>query len=283
MTPAREDWLLLWSPERRAGWRHGQARVEDSGKAIFEEETTFLAPDGRTEGTVRLVEESGPGFAPLSFLLVEDLPGGSFTRIGRVAGGRLLVETFVGGEKTAQEFPLPDGFRLPLAARAAVLRDAGRDGASWKGPTFDTRACAPAAAALRVVRAERVPGEGGPVETVVLSREEGGRALEERVARDGRTLAADLGGAGLVGVGTTKARIDAFRAGTAGDADEDERKARMVFVSPEDGFRVRKPGVSWEFAAPPSREARERLVVRDLTGLVAVSVIVPIYQLVGQV
>lgn len=272
VVPAADDWLLLWSPARRAGWRRSEARIGEDGKSLFEEESTWIGPDGKPEGTERYVEECGPNFSPAAFLLLSDLPGRAFTRSGRVAGGRLTVETWEKGEKSERTFELSAGMRFPLAARALVLRESARDGAAWKGTVFDPRAAEPATVGFRVLRREKAPIEGATVETVVLARETGGRTLEERVAADGRLLAADLDGAGLSAVGSTKSRVDAMRDGGAlEEASESERGGRTAFVSPEDGFRIRKPGVSWSLVEPASRDARERAGVRDFTGAVSVS------------
>jgi hypothetical protein len=273
LVPAKDDWLLLWSPERRAGWRHSQAKLDPSGAGMFEEETTWLGPGGKPQGTVRLVEESGAGFTPLSFLLVSEMPGKSYSRAGHVAGGRLSVETWQDGQMTTRDLPVPRGLRFALAARALVLAESGREGAAWNGPIYDPAAADFGTLAFRVARRESVSREGAPVDTVVLAREEGGRAREERVAADGRLLDADLDGAGLSAVGTTKARVEAFRAGTAEDeASETEKRGRMALACPEDGFRIRKPGVSWTLVPAASREARERAGVKDLTGAVTVTV-----------
>jgi hypothetical protein len=273
VTPAADDWLLLWSPERRAGWRRCEARVGEDGRCLFEEQSTWLGRDGKPEGTERYVEECGANFAPSAFLLISEIPGKTFTRTGRVAGGRLTVETWEKGEKSERVFEVPAGLRFPLAARTLVLRESARDGAAWKGTAFDPRAAEMASTGWRVLRREKAPFEGATVETVILSRESGGRTLEERVAADGRLLAADLDGAGLAAVGSTKARVEALRDGAAlEEATEAEQQGRTSLVSPEDGFRIRKPGVSWSLVPPASRDARERAAVRDVTGAVTVVV-----------
>ncbi len=273
VVPAKEDWLLLWSPDRRVGWRHDQSRVDPSGAGMFEEETTWLGAGGRPEGTVRLVEESGAGFTPVSFLLVSEVPGKTYSRMGRVAGGRLTVETWEGGERTVRNLLAPAGLRFALAARAMVLSEAAREGAAWKGSIYDPAAADFSTLAYRVARRESLPSEGTPVDTVVLAREEGGHTCEERVAADGRLLAADIDGAGLAAVGSTKVRVEAFRAGTAEDeASQVEQRGRMALTCPEDGFRIRKPGVSWTLVPAASLAARDRAVVRDLTGAVTVTV-----------
>jgi hypothetical protein len=275
IVPAKDDWHILWSPERRAGWRRVQAKVQDGGASIFEEEVFLLARDGKAEGSLRFVEEAGPAFHPLSFLLVSDLPGRRFSRSGRVRNGRLVVETWENGEKTIRELPVPEGFHLPLAARAMVLREAGGGGATWTGPIFDAAAGEFTTVRLSIARREGFRWEGAEVETVVLVNALEKSSREERIALDGRVLAADLAHLGLSAVGSTQARVEALKQGSAEEeATEAEVRGRMALVCPEDGFRIRKPGVSWSLVPPESKGARERAAVRDFSGTVSVVVAV---------
>jgi len=114
--------------------------------------------------------------------------------------------------------------------------------------------------------------DGEAVDVLLLARRRGPDREEERVALDGRLLAADVEGGALSAVRSTRERIEAYRAGVLEEASAEDRKARTVFVSPEDGFRIRKPGLSWEFVAPEARDAKLRVVVKDPTGLVEVRV-----------
>ncbi len=271
VAPAREDWAILWSPERRAGWRHTQAGDSDAG-TTFEEETAFFGEKGEPGETMRLVEEAGPGLAPVSFLYRESAGGREMTRTGRVEAGRLRVETWSAGARSSADHPLPDGFRLPLAARAFVLREYDRLPGGWRGTTYDPRTGEFVVLALRCRRTERVLWEGEAVEVCVLERERGGVLEEERVARDGRVLAADLNGPGLTAVGSTRSRVEALRAVPEAEASAEERRARTVFVAPEDGFRIFKPGIAWDFVPPADRGAATRVTVKDASGFAFVSV-----------
>lgn len=265
-----EQWSLLWSPERRVGWRRVLAR-ELPGNTTFEEESTFLAEDGKVESVTRVLEEAGPGYAPLSFLFRETTGGKELTRGGRVVGGRLKVETFLNGARTDADHPLPPGFRLPMAARAFVLSEYDRLPGGWKGTTYDPRTGEFVTLSLRCAGTERVRWEGEAVEVCVLRRERNGVAEEERVAADGTVLTADLNGPGLVAVAAGKERVDAVMAGGAEPASEEEKRARTAFASPEDGFRVFKPGAAWTFLAPANRDEPVRLTVKDVTGLAFVT------------
>jgi len=264
-------WSLLWSPERRVGWRQVQVRRGARG-TTFEEEAVFLGEDGRVEATTRLLEEAGPALEPISFLYRESTGGKELSRSGTVAAGRLSLETFLDGVRTTADHPLPAGFRLPLAARAFVLSEFDRLPGGWRGTTFDARSGEFTTLALRCTSTERIPWEGRPEEVCVLRRERAGVIEEERVTPDGRVLTADLNGPGLVAVATTAGRVEALRRGGAVPASDEEKRARTAFLSPEDGFRIFKPGAAWTFVGPAGRDAALRLTVKDVTGVVFLSV-----------
>ena len=266
-----EYWSLLWSPERRVGWRHVQVRNRPEG-STFEEEAVFIGPDGKVEAATRLLEEAGPGLVPVSFLFRESVDGRELTRSGRVAGGRLRVETFLNGESSVADHPLPAGFRLPLAVRAFVLGEFDRLPGGWKGVSYDPRGGEFLNLSLRCTGTERIPWEGRTEEVCVLRRERAGVVEEERVTGDGRALTADLNGPGLVAVATTRERVEAIRTGGALPESEEEKRARTAYVSPEDGFRIFKPGSAWTFIGPSSASGSPRLVVKDVTGLVFLTV-----------
>jgi len=267
---AAEEWGTLWTPDRRAGWRHCQARVGPAG-AAFEEETVFLGEDGKVEAELRLIEESGPDLSPKGFLFRESSPEGEVKRAGRVENGRLVVETTARGEKRESSHPMPPGLRFPMAARAFVLREAERLPGGWKGTSYDPRSAAFVELALRVERRERVPWEGKAVDAVVLVRERDGRREEERVDPEGAVLTAELNGPSLVGVRASAARAAALRAGERPEASAEERRAMPVFVSAESGFRIAKPGIAWEFV-PGRPGSPSRVTVRDVGGVAFVEV-----------
>ena len=274
ITPSRDDWTILWSSERRTGWCRAQAVVDPAGKSIFEWETTVLGKSGKPEGSIRYVEEAGPGFAPTGFLLATETPSRQFSRSGRVKDGRLLIEYWENGEKTLRDLEAPAGLRFPLAARALVLGAAGAPTAGWSGPSFDPRDGEFAAAKITLLRRERFPWEGKDLDTVVLSRTLGAAVTEERVTVDGRVLQAGFGADGGAAVGTTAAAVEALRfASTVPEASETEQQGRMAMACPEDGFRIRKPGVSWVLVPAESREAPERAAVKDFSGTVGVVVV----------
>jgi hypothetical protein len=183
------------------------------------------------------------------------------------------VETWENGEKSLRDYPAPEGMRLPLAARALVLREAASTGASWKGPTFDPRTGEFTTARISLLRRERFAYEGTDVDTVVLARSLGDVTTEERVSADGRVLAAGSGPDGDSAVGTTAARVEALRtASTEEEASETEMRGRMSMACPEDGFRIRKPGVSWVLVPAGSKASRDRAAVKDFSGTVSVVV-----------
>ena len=116
--------------------------------------------------------------------------------------------------------------------------------------------------------------EGGAeaVDVLVLSRMRGGCMEEERVARDGRVLTADLNGATLTAVRTTRERVERVRGGEDVPPTGEEERARTLWLAPEEGFRIFKPGVAWIFVPPEGRESAVRVAVRDVTGTAVVSV-----------
>jgi hypothetical protein len=113
---------------------------------------------------------------------------------------------------------------------------------------------------------ERIPWEGGAVEVTVLERVRGAHREEERIAAGGSVLSAEINGPGLVAVRTSRERAAALADGKDVPATEEERRARSAFVSPEDGFRVFKPGAAWEFV-PGARGSATLLRVKDVGGL----------------
>jgi hypothetical protein len=273
IAPARDDWTILWSSERRTGWCRAQAKVDPAGKSIFEWETTVLGKGGKPEGTIRYVEEAGPGLTPTGFLLATETPTRQFSRSGRVKDGRLLVEYWENGEKTLRDLEIPEGTRFPLAARALVLGSAGAPSAGWSGTSFDPRDGEFAPAKITLLRRERFSWEGKDLDTVVLARTLGAAVTEERVTSDGRVLQSGFGADGGASVGTTAAAVEALRfASTVPEASETEQRGRMAMACPEDGFRIRKPGVSWVLVPAESRDAPERAAVKDFSGTVGVVV-----------
>jgi hypothetical protein len=244
----------------------------DAKGASFETALTFLGADGRPETTRRLVEEATPALEPRSIFYMEAGPVRHLTRTAEVRDGRLVVETVLEGETSREDFPLPPDFGTPQAARALVLRAHGGGEAAWRGTTYDPREGRFERLAIRADRLERAVRDGKPVEAVVLVRDRGGVAEEERVALDGSLLSADLDGPRLTAVGTTRERLEAFRRGPLPGEAEEERRARTSFVAPEDGFRVLKPGASWEFVPAEGRGDGRRLLVRDALGVVSISV-----------
>ena len=267
VSPASEDWALLWSADRRVGWRHTQYRSDATGH-LFEDEVLFLGEDGKVELDTRLVEEAGPALEPRSFLYRETAGPRAFTRSGRAENGRLYVETFDEGKRLTSDHPLPPGFRLALAARAFVLKEGGRLPGGWKGTTYDPRTGEFVTLSLAVVGDGTVTWEGRPEEVLILRREQAGVRGEERITATGSVLTADLNGTALSSVRTTRDRIDILREGREVPVSGEERKARKVFTSPEDGFRIFKPSIAWEFVPPESRDAGVRVTVRDTNGLV---------------
>ncbi|MHC4820631.1 MAG: PsbP-related protein [Planctomycetota bacterium] len=268
--PASEDWSLLWSPERRVGWRQVQARMDSDG-AMFDEEVVFVDADGRPSMSTHLTERSGADLYPLSFQYREASGEKELLRKGRVEGRRLHIETIVNGKKERTDHPLPPGFRMPMAARAFVLGEAERLPGGWKGVTYDSRTGKFVHLHLRAYRTERFLWEGSPVDVLVLSRERGGVLEEERVTREGRTLTADLNGSGLTAVGTTRRRLELFRDGAEVPENEEEKRAKTLHVDPENGFRILKPGAAWEFR-PGARSGNPRVTVRDVGGIAFVEV-----------
>jgi hypothetical protein len=268
---ARDEWAMLWSPERRVGWRHVQSRMDEE-RAVFEDERSFFGPDGKVARTVRFLEEDAPNLGPRSFLYEEVGPEGGVLRKGRVENGRLLLVTDSDGTSRQDAFRLAPGFRFPMAARALVLREFGRNPGGWTGPTFDPAAGKVVTMALRTESVEALEWEGRPVDVVLLVRERGGVLEEERVAPDGRVLMADLEGRALSAVSTTAQRVEAFREGAESRTSEEERRARAFFVDPENGFRIAKPSPSWTFSGAEGRSEEVRVVVKDPTGAVSVTV-----------
>jgi hypothetical protein len=269
VVPAPEDWAVLWTPDRRAGWVHLMARVDPKG-AVFEWQVAWLDAEGNQKGTSRLVEENGPRLEPVSVLYMETGTGREVTRTARVVEGRLRVENWTKGEKTETSHPLPPGFRFPLAARATALGRPRVEG--WQGTSYDAREGRFFDLAVRAVRVEKAEREGRTVDAVVLVRDRAGVREEERVGPDGRVITADLDGPALVAVGSTKERVEAFRAGTARETSEEEKRARTAFVSPEDGFRIVKPGASWTFVPAASLGEARRLLLKDPTGAVTLAI-----------
>lgn len=269
--PAAEDWCVLWSPEKRVGWLHSQARMSAAGSR-FEVALNFLDPEGKVGETRRLYEETGPDLAPRTSFYMESGPSRHLSRTATVTGGRVVVETVLDGEKSVVDHPLPGDFGTLLAVRARVLGGGASGPATWSGTIYDPREGRFERLTIRLLRREKSSRDGTPVDAVVIARERGGVAEEERVGPDGRLLFADLDGARLTAIGTTKERVAAFKAGALpGEADE-ERRARTGFVSPEDGFRMLKPGASWQVVPADGPGAGRRVLIRDALGVVSVAV-----------
>ena len=269
--PAAEDWCVLWSPEKRVGWLHSQARMTAAGSR-FEVALTFLDPDGKVGESRRLYEETGPDLAPRTSFYMESGPSRHLSRTVTVGAGRVVIESVLDGEKSVVDHPLPADFGTLLAVRARVLGGGASGPASWSGTIYDAREGRFERLTIRLLRREKSSRDGTPVDAVVLARERGSVVEEERVGPDGRLLFADLDGARLTAIGTTKERVAAYKAGALpGEADE-ERRARTGFVSPEDGFRLLKPGASWQVVPADGPGAGRRVLIRDALGVVSVAV-----------
>ncbi len=265
-----EEWQILWSGERRVGWRRCLRR-DDAAAVVLEEETAFLSPEGAVEVRTRVLEEASLDLRPRRFTYREDA-GTGFTEVrGRVEGSELVLEETVDGKERVRRLATPPGFRLPFAARAFVLREGESLPGGWKGTVYDPRAGRFEEQTLRIIGRERVPWEGAVVDVVVLLRTRDGLREEERVARRGTVLTAELNGPSLTAVGTSRERAEAVGAGKALDPSADELRARTTYVSEADGFRLRKPGIAWEFEEG-RQGSNPRVRIRDVGGLVFVEV-----------
>lgn len=270
----RSEPFLVWNGKRRVGTRMLWVRKREGGGLTLEEESAFTDEKGEEDVRIRITETVTDTLEPVSFVYREISLGGQRLLEGAIRGDKLELALSAPGGKKERTLPAPEGLRFPLSAREFAVRERNRLKGAWETKVFDPREEDFFVYRFENAGTRRVDWEGAVAEVTVIARRRGERPPEEIWLDDaGRTLSEELNGPGLVAVRSTRERLDAVRAGEDLDPSAEEERVRPLFVSPENGFRIRKPALSWTFA-PGEPGSRTVLTIENVHFFAYVDVIV---------
>ena len=240
---------FVWSGERRVGTRSVRVRKLENGDLQFEEDSTFYDDKGAVDVRLFLVERVNPALEPRSIVFRSHAKDGLSALSGEVREGYLHVALSLPGERRKNRFRMPEGVRFPLSAREQVIRERKRIKGSYEIQVFDPREenyFRKLVFGVDPVR--KVDWEGEVVEVTIIQRDRGDRKREEIwVEAGGSVITEQLNGPAVVAIRTTPERLAAFKEGKQVEESAGEKRVRPLFVHPEAGFRITKPGLAWEF------------------------------------
>ncbi|MEN8148331.1 MAG: hypothetical protein ABFS86_00825 [Planctomycetota bacterium] len=240
---------FIWSGDRRQGTRSLRVRRMEDGSLRLEERIIYFDAKGVEEARVFLDEHVDAALEPKSLVYRELTKDGSPLRSIRatVRGGSIHLSISLPGERVESKHSLPEGVRFPLSAREQIFREHKRIKGDYEIAVYDPRKENFYRNTFTVLPTRQENWEGKALDVVVIRRRRAGHAPEEIwLNSTGKVLMEQLNGPGVVAIRTTAERLRAFHEGRKVDASPEEARATPLFVHPEAGFRITKPGMSWE-------------------------------------
>jgi len=244
----RVEDAFLWSGKRRIGTRSIRVRRLAKGELQLEEETVFYDEKGKEEVRLFLIERVDSALEPRAITYRSQSAEGNITLRGKVEDGALRIAVSLPGRRRESRLSLPEGVRFPLSAREQIIRERKRIKGSYEIPVFDPREENFYKHTYTILEPRKVDWEGEIREMTVIRRRRSDRRMEEIwVDSNGAVLTEQLNGPVMVGIRTSAARLGAFKEGKKVEASPEEMRVRPLFVNPEAGFKLVKPGLAWEF------------------------------------
>lgn len=240
---------FVWSGDRRRGTRSLRVRRMEDGSLRLEERIFYYDTEGNQEARIFLDEHTDATLEPKSLVYRELTKDGSALRSIRatVEGGSMHLSISLPGERTESDYSLPEGVRFPLSAREQVFREHKRIKGDYEIAVYDPRKENFYRYTFTVLPSRKENWEGELVDVAVIRRRRAGHEAEEIWLNPaGHVLMEQLNGPGVVAIRTTAERLRAYREGRKVEASAEEARATPLFVHPEAGFRITKPGMSWE-------------------------------------